>query len=547
MILSKYLIPIIILTSCADRGLYKESQNKVARAANGVVSTAHPLATEAAVDILAQGGNAMDAAVAAAFTLTVVEPTMNGIGGRTQILIYTPKSGYHGIDATTAAPQDYDYENAPKKKYGYPSIGIPGTVKGLVKGIDDFGSLNLPAVMDAAINYAENGHFLIEGEARRLANVNQQINEFTVTKMYFTNPDGTPLKSGKLLIQKDLANVLKSISKEGSDVFYTGWIAEKIVEDNINNGGVLSLKALADYRAKTSHIVKGNYRGYDLAALWMPAFGAITIEALHILEYLDYDLMDKNEWAVSIHHAIEAAYLDRRVQFSIKDAERLTSKAWAKKRADNIRDSKISRSIENLPESYVAAMGHTTHLTVTDKDGMVVVLTQTIGTTMGSKVATPGLGFMYAQTLGGYLGEIKPGVSAPSHISPIIVAQDGQPFMALGAAGGSRIPSSIVAVISRVIDQNHSLEDAMRFPRVHPTEDNIEIELISSKEVSNNNYFLNQTYSLEDSTFFINLGHQVKYRKGKGNFGRVYAVMKEGDEWIGVSDPDWQGNSGAVK
>ena len=210
MNLSKYLIPIIILTSCADRGLYKESQNKVARSANGVVSTAHPLATEAAVDILAQGGNAMDAAVAAAFTLTVVEPTMNGIGGRTQILIYTPKSGYHGIDATTAAPQDYDYENAPKKKYGYPSIGIPGTVKGLVKGIDDFGSLSLPAVMGAAINHAENGHFLIEGEARRLANVNQQINEFTGTKMYFTNPDGTPLESGKLLIQKDLANVLKS-------------------------------------------------------------------------------------------------------------------------------------------------------------------------------------------------------------------------------------------------------------------------------------------------------------------------------------------------
>jgi len=257
--------------------------------------------------------------------------------------------------------------------------------------------------------------------------------------------------------------------------------------------------------------------------------------------------MDKNEWAISIHHAIEAAYLDRRVQFSIKDADRLTSKAWAKKRADDIRDSKISRSIKNLPESYVASMGHTTHLTVTDKDGMVVVLTQTIGTTMGSKVATPGLGFMYAQTLGGYLGEIKPGVRAPSHISPIIVAQDGQPFMALGAAGGSRIPSSIVAVISRVIDQNHSLEDAMRFPRVHPTEDSIEIELISSKEISNNNYFLNQTYSLEDSIFFINLGHQVKYRKGKGNFGRVYAVIKEGDEWIGVSDPDWQGNSGAVK
>tara|TARA_B100001758_G_scaffold65176_3_gene54407 strand:+ start:139 stop:1773 length:1635 start_codon:yes stop_codon:yes gene_type:complete len=540
----KFLLFILLTISCQNRGIYEESKNKVASSSRGAVSTAHPLATNAAVKILTAGGNAMDAAVAAAFTLAVVEPTMNGLGGRTQILIYKPNTGFHGIDATTAAPNDYDYENAPKKKYGYPSIGIPGTVKGLVKGINEFGSLPLSDVMVDAITHAEKGHYLIEGEARRMKNVNDQLNEFSGTKYYFTNADGTPIKSGKLLIQNDLAQVLKAISNEGSSVFYTGWIAEKMVEDNIKNGGVLSMKALASYEAKESHIVSGSYRGFSLNALWMPAFGAITIEALQILEQLESSMVDKIEWAESIYYAIDAAYLDRRVQFTLDDAKRLTSKAWANKRANDIRNKQLSSHLTPLPESYTALHGHTTHLTVADKNGMVVSLTQTIGTTMGSKVATPGLGFMYAQTLGGYLGEVKPGDRAPSHISPIIVSREGKPFLALGAAGGSRIPSSIVSVISRVIDQNLSLADAMSKPRVHPSNDKIELEIVQENENLHNENF---DYSLSDTLFFSQRGHSAKLRSGKGNFGRVYALMREGNEWVAVSDPDWQGSSGAVK
>ena len=373
--------------------------------------------------------------------------------------------------------------------------------------------------------------------------INEKLNEFSGTKQYFTNPDGSPLLSGKLLVQKDLSNVLKAISSQGSSVFYSGWIAEKMIEDNTKNGGVLSMEALASYEAKTSHIVSGNYRGYDLNALWMPAFGAITIEALHILELLESDLSNKFEWAESVHDAIDAAYLDRRVQFTLDDAKRFTSKAWAKKRVDDIKNANLS-SLTDLPDSYTALLGHTTHLTVADKNGMVVALTQTIGTTMGSKVATPGLGFMYAQTLGGYLGEIKPGVRAPSHISPIIVSREGKPFLALGAAGGSRIPSSIVAVISRVIDQNFSLADAMALPRVHPTSDNMEIEAVSTNASTYNEDYV---YSLKDTLFFNQLGHSMKLREGKANFGRVYAIMREGNDWVAVSDPDWQGSSGAVK
>ncbi len=131
---------ILLIAGCGSNiqrsnGVYPESSNKTVRSGNGVVSTAHPLATKAGVEMLSKGGNAIDAAVASAFALSVVEPSMNGIGGRTQILIYSPETGYHGIDATTAAPNDYDYENAPKKRYGYPSIGIPGVVKRTNQGI----------------------------------------------------------------------------------------------------------------------------------------------------------------------------------------------------------------------------------------------------------------------------------------------------------------------------------------------------------------------------------------------------------------------------
>jgi gamma-glutamyltranspeptidase/glutathione hydrolase len=317
-----------------------------------------------------------------------------------------------------------------------------------------------------------------------------------------------------------------------------------MIEDNKKNGGVLSMEALASYEAKTSHIVSGSYRGYDLNALWMPAFGAITIEALQILEQLEGDFRNKFDWAESIYHAIDAAYLDRRVQFTLDDAKRFTSKAWANKRADEIRNKKISSNLKPLPESYTALHGHTTHLTVADSDGMIVSLTQTIGTTMGSKVATPGLGFMYAQTLGGYLGEIKPGVRAPSHISPIIVSREGKPFLALGAAGGSRIPSSIVSVVSRVIDQNLSLYDAMSKPRVHPANGKIEIEVVETDHDKLNKVF---DYTVDDTLHFTQKGHSVMLRSGKANFGRVYAIMREGNDWVAVSDPDWQGSSGAVK
>jgi gamma-glutamyltranspeptidase/glutathione hydrolase len=521
--------------------IYQPLQQKVVRSRNGVVTTAHPLATTAGVKMLAAGGNAMDAAVAAAFTLSVVEPSMSGIGGRAQILIYTPTGGVHGIDATTQAPPFYKFKDTLAVEYGYETIAVPGVVKGLTDGLSKFGSLPLAQVMNPAISYAQNGFTLLPGEAFRQESVNEILKEFTGTQQYYLNEDSTAKKAGDRIIQSDLAKVLKDISEKGPDVFYRGWIAQAMVRDVRQNGGFLTMESLKNYRAEKSHIVSGSYRGYGIKALWLPAYGAITIEALHILEQLPVNLNEEREWARAVYHAVKAAYLDRKEQKTLDDAARFTSTSWAKKRALKTplmngaeKSEPISGNKDNIPKNKKYLNGHTSHLTVVDKNGMIVSLTQTIGPTMGSKVATPGLGFLYAQTMGGYLGKVEPNLRVPSHISPVIVFKGDKPFLALGAAGGSRIPSSIVNVISKVVDYKMPLAKALRAPRVHSLDEGISLEVVDG-----------MNWNKDDSTYFSQLGYTVKMGRLPGKFGRIHAVMLDTltGEWIGCADPDWEGTA----
>ena len=521
--------------------IYQLPHQNVVRSKNGVVTTAHPLATTAGVKMLAAGGNAMDAAVAAAFTLSVVEPSMSGIGGRAQIIIYTPTGGVHGIDATTQAPPFYKFKDTLAVEYGYETIAVPGVVKGLTDGLSEFGSLPLAQVMTPAISYANNGFTLLPGEAFRQESVNEVLKEFSGTWQYYLNKDSTAKKAGDRIIQSDLAKVLKAISEKGPDVFYRGWIAQAMVRDVRENGGFLTMESLENYRAEKSHIVAGSYRGYGIKALWLPAYGAITIEALQILEQLPVDLNVKQEWARAIYHAVQAAYLDKKEQKNLDDAARFTSTSWAKKRAletllmnGTVIDGSKTDKKDSIPEIQKDIDGHTSHLTVVDKNGMIVSLTQTIGPTMGSKVATPGLGFLYAQTMGGYLGEVEPNLRVPSHISPVIIFKNDQPLLALGAAGGSRIPSSIVNVISNIIDYKMPLSEALYAPRVHPLEEGINLEVVDGTR-----------WNEDDSTYFSQLGYTVEMGRLPGKFGRIHAVMLDTltGEWIGCADPDWEGTA----
>lgn len=499
-----------------------------------MVSAAHPLATKAGHEILAQGGNAADAAVATAFALAVVEPSMSGLGGRLQAIVRTQEGEIRGIDATTQTPIAYDTAVFKPQRYGYTTIGIPGVVAGLTKLSAEYGRLPLAQVMAPAIRYAEEGFALLPMEAQRHSSVQEQLQEFAGSRQYFLRPDGSTYPAGSTFVQKDLAKTLRVIAGQGRAGFYEGPIAEKIAADMQANGACLALEDLKNYQAYDSEIVHGQYRGHELHGLWLPSYGAITIEILQILEQFPMAELTEAERLYITAEAMRLAYQDRRRQYE-GDAMRqvILSAAYAKKQAEQIALQTAAGStgaLEPKPESWVAEQGHTTHLTTADADGMVIALTQSLGPTMGSKVASPDLGFLYAISLGAYLGMYEPGQRVSSHISPFLVTKDGEPYLGLGAAGGSRIVTAIAQVVSRVIDQGMSLDEALAAPRVFADDEKTLLELHPGTD-----------WSQETLRALKVTGLQLESIPGPARFGRVHAVQYRKGKWIGAADPDWEG------
>lgn len=502
----------------------------------GMVSASHPMAVLAGKEILEAGGNAADAAVATGFALAVVEPSMSGLGGRLQALLRKPNGELHGIDATTQAPIGYEADTSKVYRYGYQVIGIPGVVAGLTKILEEHGTMGLTEVMAPAIRFAAEGFPLEEDQAMWHDRSRDQLLEFPGSRRYFLKSDSSPYKAGEILVQKDLAKTLMLIAEQGKSAFYTGEIAEKMVADIQANGGYLNMESLANYEARDAKILTGDYREHQVNALWLPSFGAITIEILHILENLPMEEMDDEDWATAFYLAINRAYEDRRLQNKLGDT--LLQKTYAAKLANELKSTMDNQQTSMLwdedPESWVATNGHTTHLSVADKDGMVIALTQSLGPLMGSKVATEDLGFLYAVTLGPYLRVTKAGERAASHISPTIISKDDKPYLVIGAAGGSRIVSAIVEVTSRFIDQKKSLPDAVAAPRVHPILDTIYLETHEGT-----NWSEGTVQRME------NAGYAVRPISEPFRFGRVHAIYfdAQNGKWIGAADPDGAGKA----
>lgn len=537
---------------------------KVAVSENGVVVAAQPLAAAAGVRILEMGGNAADAAVAAAFAISVVEPSMNSIGGRTQVLVRTADGRFHGIDATTQAPDTYDPDTAPQADYGYPTVGVPGAVAGLAKLLDEHGTLPLETVMAPAIRLAREGFALLPGEAARQGSAAEEIAEFEGSRASFLKSDGSTYAAGDRFAQEDLARTLEQISAQGPDVFYRGAIAERMAADVEAHGGALTRASLAAYRAEDARVVRGDYRGYELVGTFTPASGATTIEILHILEHFSLADADGATWAAVVAQAVALGFEDRReLDGDPRAAESMVSKERAAQLAARIRlpaavpappaeawlpvDSGLAglaagrlafagaatAGVARLPWTGPAAPdddGHTTHLSTADASGMAVALTQTIGPSMGSKVATPGLGFLYAATLGGYLGRVEPSERASSSISPLIVLRDGEPVLVLGAAGGARIVSAVVQAVVRVIDGGMSLEEALAAPRVHASGETVDLETTPGIG-----------WSAEVAEAVRGMGFEVRETPREGAFGRIHGIARRDGVWIGAADPDWEG------
>ncbi len=533
--------------------------HQVDRAAGGMVSAAHPLATAAGVRILEMGGNAADAALAAGFAVSVVEPSMNSIGGRNQILVRTGDGEVLGIDGTTQAPLTYDPDTAPQASYGYPTVGIPGAVAGLFSLYESMGTLPLDVIMAPAIEYAEDGYHVLPGAALRHEMAAEQLAEFEGSRAHFLKEDGTPYQAGDLFVQADLAETLRAIRDGGRGVFYQGEIASRMAEDIQANGGAVTMESLDQYEAVPAMVVRGRYRGYDLTGNYVPAAGATTIQILQVLDHFDLASMDEFQWAAVVSQAMrfgfQGSYRDA-VAGDADAAMAITSPEAAEEIAARIvvpepaavpaaasgrREVPVLAAAGRAPEAglgldgWIAQQHHTTHLSTADEGGMMVALTQTIGPNMGSKVATPGLGFLYAATLGGYLGHVEPGERARSAISPIVVSRDGEPFMVLGAAGGGRIPPAVLQTILRVIDQGMSLEDALAAPRLYAREDG-EVELEMTPGIA---------WSQDVVDGLEAMGLEVSLQERAGAFGRVHAIMwdAEAGVWIGGADPDWEGSA----
>ena len=564
---------------------------QVASSMDGVVVAAQPLAAAAGAEMLGAGGNAADAAVAAAFAISVVEPSMNSIGGRTQILVRLPDDTFAGIDATTQAPATYDPETAPQASYGYPTVGVPGAVAGLSRLLRDHGSLPLADVMAPAIALAENGYRLLPGEAIRQGMGAEQLAEFDGSRAHFLTPDGDAREAGDLFTQPDLASTLRTIAEGGEDAFYRGPIAQRIVRDMEAHGGAVTASALADYRALDVPIVHGSYRGYDLVGTDVPASGAVTIGILHILENFDMASLDNDSWAALVGTVVARTFEERIAArgSGFGDLAFMTDKEWAADVAAGIDvpgavfDRAAAAATPALPapvllgslvpalpapvapvlpaprgaalasrpgapadpfvppgatmtdwdgSTWGSASSHTTHLSAADGNGMYVSLTQTIGPNLGSKVATPGLGFLYAATLGGYLGHMEPGERARSSISPLMVVKDGQPVLVLGAAGGARIISAVVQAVLRVVDHGMSLPDALAAARVHPIDGGIAME--TSPGIG---------WSSVDVAEVESWGLEVQEVERAGAFGRIHGIWvdPETGEMVGAADPDWEG------
>ncbi len=282
---------------------------------NSLISSPHPLASQAGNIIYSKGGNAFDAAVAAAFSLTVVEPSMSGIGGRLQVIYKQADGDILGIDATTQIPDGFKTEGEELPSYGYSTIGIPGVVAGLIKLHEDNGVLDLKTVMEPSIALAEDGFYLYPGEIKRLQSDKEKIKSFVGTKLYFLNSEGESFIPGDKLVQKDLANTLKIIAKNGKKGFYEGEIAEKMVNDIQENGGYITKEDLKNYTVRKSEVLTGKFNGYDIHTLNLPSYGSITIQMIQIFDQLKIN--NERDWTLKISSAVEESYKYRFFQNNI--------------------------------------------------------------------------------------------------------------------------------------------------------------------------------------------------------------------------------------
>jgi gamma-glutamyltranspeptidase / glutathione hydrolase len=491
----------LVAANVAARGDEQIGQAHGVVAQNGMVVAQEDVAARIGVDILRNGGNAVDAAVAVGFAMAVTYPRAGNLGGGGFMVIHRADGQNAAIDYRETAPQritDTSFLDAQghadpdKSRNSALAIGVPGTVDGLALAEQKYGSgrFTLAELIAPAVALARDGIVVTDATLDTGPGPLSRLSRWPASARIFSKSDGTPLKLGDRLVQSDLADTLDAIAHGGPRAFYEGPIAAKIAAAVQQAGGVMTADDLKNYHALERAPLQGNYRGYDLVAMPPPSSGGVElIEMLNILEGYDLAHEDVAQELFLMIEAMKRAYADRAVFLGDPDAvaapvARLTSKAYAAAERASI-DPK-----QATPASAIRAGGamppegrNTTHFSIVDRFGNAVANTYTLNFNYGVGLVADGTGVLLnnelddfavkpdapnAYGLIGYAANAPgPGKRPLSSMTPTIVLKDGKPFLITGSPGGSRITTAVLQVIVNVIDRGMNVADAVAAPRVH--------------------------------------------------------------------------------
>jgi len=520
----------------------------------GAVATVHPLATQAAKTVFSRGGNAVDAAVAAALTLGVVDGHNSGIGGGCFVVIHWADGRIEAIDGREMAPalanRDMYLRNGvvePKlSKTGALAIGIPGSLAAYEYLLEAGGKLNLSELLLPAAQIAEQGFSISETYASRLAKTTASIQQFPESAALLLDSNGQPHRAGYRLKQHDLANTYRNIAEQGIDYFYSGAFAKTLEQWMQENDGLVTAADFANYQLKKRQPLLTEYRGYQLAGFPPPSSGGVHVaQILNILEGFDLaGLSDADRYHV-IAEAMKLAFADRAYWLGDPDfvdvPRGLINKEYASKLAQKI-DLKriITVPGPGMPPAadYDLFGKHTTHIATADNAGNWVAITTTVNTSFGSKVIIPGTGVLMNNQMddfsaqpgiqnafglvGAEANSIAPDKRPLSSMSPTIILKDGKPVMTLGAAGGPTIITQVVQALINVIDLGMSPQNAIAAPRVHH-------QWLPDK------LFVELTMPIETQADLEERGHNLNVGRHRG--ATQFIGVSQGDDFVAVSEP----------
>jgi len=471
-------------------------------AENGMVSAQERLAAEIGRDILAKGGNAVDAGVAVAFALAVTLPRAGNIGGGGFMLIHDAKTGQtHAIDYREMAPQGASRDmflnaagdaDSDRSLYSGAASGVPGTVAGMKLALENYGSMEWTEVIAPAIRLAEEGITVTPELADSIEAEREHLEKFRSTAAVFFKEGGEAYRPGDRLVQADLAKTLKKIAAEGPDGFYKGEVAEAIAKAVQEAGGVITPEDMAAYKPILREPVRGTYRGYEVVSMPPPSSGGVhLIQILNALEGYPIGALGQNS-GETIHlmaEAMKLAYADRSEYLGDPDfvdvpVEALTSKDYAAEMRRKISADFATPSVMIKPAGLAPyESDQTTHFSVVDKDGNAVSNTYTINLNYGSGLVAAGTGVLMNNEMddfsakpgvpnafglvGGDANAIAPGKRPLSSMTPTMVLKDGKVWLVTGSPGGARIITTVLQVIMNMIDHGMNVAEASTAPRVH--------------------------------------------------------------------------------